>query len=304
MTHLSTKIARFAHAALHADGIQRKLAHYDSKLAHYETMSDDIAVEINNPQYLTLPERNALLQRIRQFNFVIYQCRADSFNKSDLKTLGMQLGLNRLDSNFFADANSISSVQVAQQGLKPRYIPYTDQPLGWHTDGYYNDADKVIRSFILHCVTPAPEGGANSFLDPDVVFMLLNEVDERLTAALSNPKSFTIPADAEQSPDRQSDRAGPVFSIDPVSGSLHMRYTARQHNITWNPDPAIKEAAECLKEVIDGASQYTLSHRLEAGQGVICNNVLHRRTGFADGSSDHEQRLIYRARYYDRVLGT
>jgi alpha-ketoglutarate-dependent taurine dioxygenase len=297
MTRLSTKSARFAHAPLHRDRIQRKLA-------HYEKMADDIAVEINNPQYLTLPERNALLQRIRRFNFVIYQCRSGSFTKSDLKTLGMQFGLNRLDSNLCADTNSISSVQVAQKGIKPRYIPYTDRPLGWHTDGYYNNTDKVVRSFILHCVTPAPEGGANSFLDPDVVFLLLDDVDEKLPAVLSNPESFTIPADSEQVPEPRSDRAGPVFSIDPASGALHMRYTARQHNITWNPDPEIRDAVECLKEVIDGASKYTLTHRLEAGQGVICNNVLHRRTSFADGDSDHQQRLIYRARYYDRVLGT
>lgn len=83
-----------------------------------------------------------------------------------------------------------------------------------------------------------------------------------------------------------------------------MRYTARQRNITWNPDPAIRKAAIQLKEVIEGASQYTLTHKLEAGQGMICNNVLHRRTGFVNGESTRLQRLFYRARYYDRVLGT
>ncbi len=297
MSRLSKYSTRFTSTPLPGDGIHRKLA-------HYETMADDIAVEINNPQHLSLPERNALLQRIRQFNFVIYQSRPGSFNKNDLKALGMQLGLNRLDSNLCADAGSISSVQVAQQGLKPKYIPYTDRPLGWHTDGYYNDADKMIRSFILHCVNPAPKGGTNSFLDPEVVFLLLNDVDERLPAALSNPESFSIPPDSGQSPKRRVEQTGPVFTIDPASGSLHMRYTARQHNITWNPDPTIKEAVECLKEVIDGAAKYTLTHRLGAGQGIICNNVLHRRTGFTDGDANHQQRLIYRARYYDRVLGT
>ncbi len=39
----------------------------------------------------------------------------------------------------------------------------------------------------------------------------------------------------------------------------------------------------------------------EPGWGLICNNVLHTRTGFADGQPP---RLLYRARYYDRLAGT
>jgi len=34
---------------------------------------------------------------------------------------------------------------------------------------------------------------------------------------------------------------------------------------------------------------------------VISNNVLHTRTGFADGATP---RLLYWARYYDRIAGT
>ena len=73
-------------------------------------------------------------------------------------------GLSRLDQNLHADALSISSVQVAPEGDKSRYVPYTDRPLGWHTDGYYNAPDRAIRSFILHCIAPAPDGGENTLL--------------------------------------------------------------------------------------------------------------------------------------------
>ena len=38
---------------------------------------------------------------------------------------------------------------------------------------------------------------------------------------------------------------------------------------------------------------------LKAGQGIICNNVLHNRSGFTD--SENQKRLMYRARYYDAV---
>jgi len=291
------RLSVLSHAQLNRDKLERKLA-------HYETTADNIIVEIKDPRNLTLPERNSLLRGIRKFSFIIYHCRLVSFSKSDLKALGMQLGLNRIDGNFCADANSISSLRDSTEGIRSRYIPYTNQPLGWHTDGYYNGADKLIRSFILHCVTPAPDGGTNQFLDPDIVFLLLNNIDEELPAALSDPESFTIPADNEQTGGNQPGRSGPVYFIDAVTGSLHMRYTARQRNITWNPDPAIRKAAIQLKEVIEGASQYTLTHKLEAGQGMICNNVLHRRTGFVNGESTRLQRLFYRARYYDRVLGT
>jgi len=40
--------------------------------------------------------------------------------------------------------------------------------------------------------------------------------------------------------------------------------------------------------------------RLESGWGLVSNNVLHTRTGFTDGTVP---RLLYRARYYDRVGG-
>ena len=40
--------------------------------------------------------------------------------------------------------------------------------------------------------------------------------------------------------------------------------------------------------------------RLEAGQGLVSNNVLHTRTRFTDGEIP---RLLYRARYYDQATG-
>ena len=40
-------------------------------------------------------------------------------------------------------------------------------------------------------------------------------------------------------------------------------------------------------------------YRLQAGEGLISNNVLHNRTAFEDGTG--HKRLIYRARFYDRI---
>jgi len=39
--------------------------------------------------------------------------------------------------------------------------------------------------------------------------------------------------------------------------------------------------------------------KLRPGMGLICNNVLHTRSGFSD-RPDH-RRLLYRARYHDHL---
>jgi len=80
-----------------------------------------------------------------------------------------------------------------------------------------------------------------------------------------------------------------------------MRYTDRKRNIVWRDDPLTKEAVANLKEILHGESPWHFRGRLEAGWGLVSNNVLHTRTGFTDGE---RPRLLYRARYYDRIAGT
>jgi alpha-ketoglutarate-dependent taurine dioxygenase len=278
----------------------------EDKLSHYDRSPAESVVVLRDPRNLTPTEKRELILALRKFNFVIYQCGAAQLDRSGVKVLGAQLGVTRADRNHCADGNDISSIEACREGDRPRYIPYTSRPLGWHTDGYYygSRSGRAIRSFILHCVSPALEGGENSLLDPDVVYVLLSHIDRTLPAILSRPSVFSIPPDDWQPADQQNDRIGPVFSFDTVTNALHMRYTARRHNIHWNSDPDLRDAARCLKDVIDQAAQYTVTLRLEPGQGVICNNVLHRRSAFIDGPADGRRRLMYRARYRDRIPGT
>lgn len=58
-----------------------------------------------------------------------------------------------------------------------------------------------------------------------------------------------------------------------------------------------------VDEFLASDSDWILRHRLQPGQGLICNNVLHNRTSFENGDAD-QQRLIFRGRYYDRLLDT
>ncbi len=64
------------------------------------------------------------------------------------------------------------------------------------------------------------------------------------------------------------------------------------------------KAKERITELLQEADDYILSYRLKPGEGVICNNVLHNRSGFTDNAANGKQRLLYRARYYDRVANT
>jgi hypothetical protein len=83
-----------------------------------------------------------------------------------------------------------------------------------------------------------------------------------------------------------------------------MRYSARTRNIRWRDDAATRAAVEFLADLWENGSDLAYHHRLMPGQGIICNNVLHSRAAFRDDPASGRTRLMYRARYYDRIAGT
>jgi alpha-ketoglutarate-dependent taurine dioxygenase len=210
------------------------------------------------------------------------------------------LGLARLHANPLADEDGISSLEVATEKSARGYIPYSNRRLLWHTDGYYNPPAQRIRAFVLHCVRPAAAGGENRVLDPEIAYLLLRDADPQYVRALSAPDALTIPANEEDGATMRPAQTGPVFSTD--GGALHMRYTARTRSIEWRPDEATRAAVQYLKQILDSDSPYVFTLRLAAGQGLVCNNVLHDRSAFTDAPG--EGRLVYRARYVDRVAST
>ena len=78
-----------------------------------------------------------------------------------------------------------------------------------------------------------------------------------------------------------------------------MRFTERKHNIIWKDDPIVRAAVNELSALLHSDSPQIYRGTLQTGQGLICNNVLHDRSGFED--DDTHTRLLYRLRYYDRV---
>jgi alpha-ketoglutarate-dependent taurine dioxygenase len=276
-----------------------------AKLQNYPVDVAALRVDVDDPSALREIEQRRLLQLCCKTNMAIYATRTDPLaDKQIPRRLGEQFGLNRLDSNLLADEDAVTSLQWMPEKAGRGYIPYSNRRLLWHTDGYYNPPERRIRAFVLHCVSPAASGGENALLDPEIAYLLLRDENPEYVRALMVPDVMTIPANTEDGGEIRPAQTGPVFSVDPDTGSLHMRYTARTRSIEWKTDSATQRAVHVLERLLTEDSPYVFHYRLAAGEGLLCNNVLHNRTEFADDVDKGIHRLIYRARYYDRIRGT
>jgi hypothetical protein len=223
----------------------------------------------------------------------------DKRSKTIPVNISAQFGMHRLDHNMGADHDGVSELTVRSGQWRGGYIPYTDRPIHWHTDGYYNEPQKKIHGMVLYCVQNALRGGENALLDHEIAYIHLRDSNPEYIRALMHPEAMTIPANVINGMEVRVERTGPVFSCN-QHGQLHMRYTARTRSIVWRDDKMTREAVECLKGFLASDSPYVLHTSLQPGMGLICNNVLHDRSGFAE--DDTHKRLIYRLRYYDRAV--
>jgi alpha-ketoglutarate-dependent taurine dioxygenase len=270
-----------------------------AKLAGYPANLAALTVEIGDPRALSAAERAALVAACRRANMAVYVSCARDADPELPRALGRQLGLTGLDRNYLADDDGISRVTATGEAGRGEFIPYTDRPIRWHTDGYYNPPQRRIRAMLLHCVRRAPSGGENTLLDHEIAYLMLRDEDPAHVRALLAPDAMTIPAREDEDGIARPAQTGPVFSIEPESGALHMRYTARTKSIEWKRDPAVEAAVAALARVLAAASPFHHRVTLEPGMGIVCNNVLHDRSGFVD--DPRAPRLLYRARYYERV---
>ncbi|MEQ1592759.1 MAG: TauD/TfdA family dioxygenase [Thiobacillaceae bacterium] len=273
----------------------------NAKLANYPKKIDDLIVRINDLRALTAAETRALETRCTRANMVLYDApRQSAADKSLPHQFARQLGLNRLEGNYLADEDGLSSITPASDEALGRgeYIPYTHKPINWHTDGYYNKPDRRIQGMLLHCVQDADSGGENALLDTEIAYIQLRDTNPEYIAALMQQDAMTIPARMDEDNVARAAQSGPVFSVDATEGFLYMRYTARTRSIEWKPDALTQAAIKTLAEILND-SEHVLRARLVPGMGIICNNVLHTRSAFTD--RPERRRLLYRGRYYDRL---
>ena len=312
----------------------------DARLAAYPRSVDDLVVPLADPRRLTPAEFAAIEDRCARANMAIYSApHLPAADKSIPHQLARQLGLMRLEGNYLADEDGLSSITpVADEGSGVRgdFIPYTHKPINWHTDGYYNALDHRILGMTLHCAQDAEAGGENALLDHEIAYIQLRDVNPDYVAALMQADAMTIPARMDEVALSPSLR--PLPNPPPLAGeganATPKPIDGREQTLSPNqsiaraeqsgpvfavdPDAdflvmrytartrsivwkadAVTQAAVKTLAEILADSEYRLTARLAPGMGLVCNNVLHTRTAFTD--SPEHRRLLYRGRYYDRL---
>lgn len=262
-------------------------------------------VEIRDITALSGTERKRLTGACRERNYGLFRIPGGLRDaEHELDQLGHQLGLNSLDRNLCAEDSGVTAITVKDTHTEHGYIPYSNREMGWHTDGYYNDHAAQIRGMLLYCAQQAATGGDNELLDHEMAYIRLRDQNPDWIRALMAADVFTIPANFENGLEIHPARSGPVFSVADDDGALHMRYSARQRNVIWRDDPLTRAATAALTALLGGSDEHLLRYRLNPGEGILSNNVLHRRSGFSDDAASGHKRLIYRARYRARIATT
>lgn len=250
-------------------------------------------------------EREAILDRLLRCNMAIYKvpdalADDEARLRPALISFLASFGLVSCENHRSAENDGFVEIEVSEEPSKRGFIPYTTRPLNWHTDGYYNPTDAPIRAMLLHCARSAARGGVNALLDPEIAYIRLRDENPGWIEALMHPEAMTIPASVEEDGSERPPSIGPVFIVDPEDGQLVMRYTARGRNIEWRDSSDTKQAVAFLNKLLTaGREPLVFTLRLAPGEGLICNNVLHTRTGFDDG--EDSRRRVLRARFASRV---
>lgn len=268
------------------------------KLDSYPKSANEILVPIDGLQKLTGEQQAAIRRSIKRANMAIYRCRDNFVDRAAVVSFAGRFGLKRIDHHLCANADGVSELSVAATGVRSDYVPYSNRSLSWHTDGYYNDKQRQINAVLLHCAQSAVSGGENALLDPEIAYIRLRDEDPRFITAFEHPECMTIPANTGAEGEIRPALTGPVFSYG-ARGEIHMRYSARRKNISWRDDPLTAAAREFLTHILNETDGPVFHYRLQKGEGLLSNNVLHDRTAFSDGQG--QQRLLYRARFFDRI---
>ena len=250
-------------------------------------------------------EKSELRRRCETFNAAFYAYTGPAVADEDVRDMlwgfSQQLGLRIAERHRSAGRHGIVALRVSDKARQKGYIPYSRRPMNWHTDGYYNTPAEKIRAMVLHCVRPARDGGVNQFMDPEIAYIRLRDENPDYIAALMHPETMTIPENREADGSVRPASVGPVFSQDPETGALEMRYTARTRSIKWRDDALTKEAVARLNALLSGGDPFMQTVKMGPGQGVLCNNSLHNRTGFDPDQNQDSERLLFRIRFHNRV---
>lgn len=272
-----------------------------------ELLEKSDPVEIGDLSAITPAEHDELFRRCELSNAVFYRemqkTAAPDAASNLLRHFAANLGLRIAEKHRSAGKDGIVSLQVSDSVGQKGYIPYSKKPMNWHTDGYYNAPDDKIRAMVLHCVRSADTGGVNQVFDPEIAYIRLRDENPAFITALMHPRAMTIPENAEPNGKVRPASIGPVFEVNTQTGHLEMRYTARTRSIEWRDDATTRDAVAYQNKVLNSNDPLIQTIKMQDGDGLLCNNSLHNRTGFDADTENTSTRLLMRVRFHNRVTG-
>ena len=266
----------------------------DEKLAAYPKNVGELVVELGDMTAMTPVEKAKILETVERANMCVYTAGSAELEMSSLLALGKQLSVRHTDKS----ARHAQSDELTDSGILNKAIPFSTRHCNWHTDATYYGSDNTIQALFLLCKRPAVEGGSNKVLDHEVLYIQLRDKDPGALEVLMNKGCFNYRNPATGEIDLH--RGGKVFWTN-ADGHLCHRFSFRKTDMAWSGDSDVAAAAHVLESLISDESAHVIEGRLESGTGLISNNVLHTRQRLVDSDDAAKKRLLFRARFYDRV---
>ncbi len=266
----------------------------DEKLAAYPRNVGELVVELGDMTAMTAAEKAKILETMERANMCVYTAGSAEPGMNSLLALGKQLGVRHTDKS----ARHAQSDELTDSGILNRAIPFSTRHCNWHTDATYYGSDNTIQALFLLCKRPAVEGGSNKVLDHEVLYIQLRDKDPGALEVLMNKDCFNYRNPATGEIDLH--RGGKVFWTN-ADGHLCHRFSFRKTDMAWSGDSDVAAAGHVLESLISDESAHVIEGRLESGMGLISNNVLHTRERLVDSDEAAKKRLLFRARFYDRV---
>ena len=266
----------------------------DEKLAVYPKDVGELVVELADMTAISAAEKAKIAETVERANMCVYTAGAAQLEMDSLLALGKQLGVSRTDKS----ARHAQSDELTDSGILNRAIPFSTRHCNWHTDATYYGSDNTVQALFLLCKRPAREGGSNKVLDHEVLYIHLRDTHPDALDVLMNKNCFNYRNPATGEIDLH--RGGKVFWTN-ADGHLCHRFSFRKTDMAWSDESDVAGAAKALESLIADEPANVIEGRLASGMGLISNNVLHTREKLVDSDDPAEKRLLFRARFYDRV---
>lgn len=266
----------------------------DEKLAAYPGNVGDLVVELGDMTAITPAEKAKIMDLVERANMCVYTAGAAPLEAGSLLALGRQLGVSQTDKS----SRHAQADELTNSGILNHAIPFSTRHVNWHTDATYYGSNRTIEALFLLCKRPAPQGGSNKVLDHEMLYIRLRDEHPDALKVLMSKDCFNYrdPATGTVHPER----GGKVFWTN-ADGYLAHRFSFRKTDMAWADDVDVAAARSVLESAITAEGPHVIEGRLESGLGLVSNNVLHTREKLVDSDDPAQQRLLFRARFYDRV---